>query len=42
MTEQHDEVLAALAQLDGTVASGLRLLTGLTQDELDEIGGVTE
>ena len=37
-----DETLAALGQLDGTTASSVRLLAGLTAEELDELGGVEE
>ena len=35
------EVQASLAALDGTTASAVSLLTGLTVQELDELGGFT-
>ena len=36
------QVRDALARLDGTPASAVALLTGLTTDQLDELGGVDE
>ena len=43
--ENHREaikrgVTQALSQLDGTVASSVALLTGLSRAELDEVGGI--
>lgn len=38
----HEAVMGALNKLDGTTASALGLMAGLTSDELDEIGGVDE
>jgi hypothetical protein len=35
-------VVAALRQLDGSVASSVALLAGISRDELDEFGGVSE
>lgn len=42
MDEEVNEVLAALAMLDGSLASAVCLLAGITPAELDELGGVTE
>jgi len=33
------EVYANLSELDGSVASSVSLLSGLSRDELDELGG---
>jgi len=38
----QDGVSQALQQLDGTVASSVALLTGLSREDLDDIGGVSE
>jgi hypothetical protein len=38
----HNGVSEALQQLDGTVASSVSLLTGLSREELDSIGGFSE
>lgn len=38
----NDRVMAALEQLDDTTESAVRLYTGLTSEELDELGGVEE
>lgn len=35
------EIQASLASLDGTTASAVSLLTGMTVQELDELGGFT-
>jgi len=35
-------VAQALSQLDGTVASSVTLLTGMSREELDEVGGIDE
>lgn len=35
-------VLDALGQLDGSVASSVALLAGLTREELDDVGGAPE
>jgi hypothetical protein len=45
--ENHREAIQngvseALQQLDGTVASSVALLAGLTREELDGVGGVSE
>lgn len=40
--EINAAVRAAMRQLDGSTAASVALVTGLTQDELDEIGGVPE
>ena len=45
--ENHREAIRngvseALQQLDGTVASSVALLTGLSREELESIGGVSE
>jgi hypothetical protein len=45
--ENHREAIQngvseALQQLDGTVASSVALLTGLSPEELDDVGGVSE
>lgn len=37
-----DEVRDALAQLDGTTRSAVKLLTGLDDATLDELGGFRE
>lgn len=44
--ENHrDEIQAgvtdALRQLDGSLASSVSLLTGLSRDDLDELGGIS-
>lgn len=36
------QVAADLSQLDGTTRSRVRLLTGLTDEQLDELGGLEE
>lgn len=41
-SDDHRQVLAQLAKLDGSVASAICLLTGLTRVELDRLGGVEE
>ena len=38
----NPHIAANLAQLDGTTASSVALLTGMTRAELDELGGVPE
>jgi hypothetical protein len=40
--EINAAVRAAMRQLDGSTAASVALITGLTKDELDEIGGVPE
>ncbi|HYU84813.1 MAG TPA: hypothetical protein VEK80_08395 [Kribbellaceae bacterium] len=35
-------VAQALSELDGTVASSVTLLTGMSREELDEVGGIDE
>jgi hypothetical protein len=35
-------VSQALQQLDGTVATSVALLTGLSREDLDDLGGVSE
>src|SRR3954470_24406476 len=40
--DKADEFLAVLGLVDGTVGASLRLLLGITQAELDEVGGVDE
>ena len=45
--ENHREqiqrgVIEALGQLDGTAASSVAMLAGLSPDELDAIGGIDE
>lgn len=40
--EIHAAVDAALKQLDGTIASSVSLLTGMSRDELDELGGFAD
>lgn len=45
--ENHREsiqqgVLEALGQLDGSSASSVALLAGLSKEELDDVGGVVE
>ncbi|WP_033340029.1 hypothetical protein [Catenuloplanes japonicus] len=35
-------VTAALKQLDGTLAGSVSLLTGMSRDELDELGGFAD
>lgn len=37
-----EEVKDALGQLDGTTASAVALLTGMSRAELDEYGGFAE
>ena len=37
----HQEVSAALTKLDGTTASAVALLTGMTVEQLDDFGGVS-
>lgn len=37
-----EQVQESLTRLDGTTASAVCLLTGLTREELDDLGGVTE
>ena len=34
------EIADALAQLDGTERAVVRLLTGLTDEQIDEVGGL--
>lgn len=38
----HEQVRTALAQLDGTVRSTVRLLTGLSDEDIDALGGIRE
>jgi hypothetical protein len=38
----QEGVTRALRELDGTVTSSIALLTGMSREELDEIGGVPE
>lgn len=38
----QEGVTRALRELDGSVASSVALLTGMSRDELDEIGGIPE
>ncbi len=40
--EVNARVREALAALDGTNAAVVSLVTGLTRDELEELGGVSE
>ncbi|WP_369045142.1 hypothetical protein [Sinomonas sp. P10A9] len=40
--EINQAVLVALKQIDGTKASMVSVLTGLSREELDELGGVPE
>ncbi|MFY1700833.1 hypothetical protein ACN28G_03630 [Micromonospora sp. WMMA1923] len=40
--EIQEAVGSALRQLDGSTASSVALLTGMSRDELDEIGGFVE
>jgi hypothetical protein len=37
--EIHVAVTSALKQLDGSIAGSVSLLTGMSRDELDELGG---
>ncbi|MEU1759220.1 hypothetical protein ACFWRG_15980 [Micromonospora tulbaghiae] len=41
-TEIRSAVTDALRQLDGSVASSVALLTGLSRAELDEVGGFSD
>lgn len=38
----HARVRAALGQLDGTHRGAVRLLTGATDAEVDDLGGIQE
>ena len=38
----HDEVLALLRRLDGTLPTALSLLTGLSLEEITDLGGVPD
>lgn len=40
--EIQSAVSDALRQLDGTIASSVALLTGMSRTELDELGGFSE
>lgn len=40
--EIQESVTRALKQLDGSVASSVSLLTGMSRGELDELGGFAE
>lgn len=37
-----EQVQESLARLDGTTAAAVSLLTGLSPEDLDALGGVTE
>lgn len=39
LSRQHGWELALLGELDGTPRSAVRLLTGLTDEQLDDLGG---
>lgn len=39
MSEWREELLKRIEELDGTVRSDVRLITGYTDEELDELGG---
>lgn len=39
---EEQQIRAALDQLDGTVASALILLTGLTLEQIRELGGLPD
>ena len=41
-TEIQDSVVKALRQLDGSTASAVSLLTGMTSEELENLGGFVE
>ena len=36
----YEQVREALAQLDGTPEARLSLITGLTRDEIEDLGGI--
>lgn len=40
--EINDGIKAALGRLNGTNAAAVAMITGLTSDELDDLGGVPE
>ena len=39
MSELRDELLKRIEELDGTVRSDVRLITGYTDEELNKLGG---
>jgi hypothetical protein len=41
-TEIQDAVTQALHQLDGSIASSVSLLTGMSRADLDELGGFSD
>jgi hypothetical protein len=41
-SEIQEAVQHALRQLDGSIASSVALLTGMSRQELDELGGFSE
>ena len=38
----EEEIRVALDQLDGTTESAVRLLTGLTAEQIQELGGMPD
>ena len=39
MSNEQDDVKAALSQLDGTAKTAVSLLSGISPAELDDLGG---